>query len=263
WAAARSASNPCLSAVTGRLFASTRCIPAASPVLRISVVSAAVRSTRIGFERAWRATKPTASAAVARWPPAALASETPFAFAAPSAASRRGAKPRASNTKPLRSISATIRSFRESCFTFAMRGASARPICPNPNAIDLPARDLPLERRLEAAPGPLRAPLGHAEADRVLGRRLADEGDRNPLVMHGGEGAGRDAGDAEHPAAGHGQERLVRDGRERLDGILVERAAARDLGAERARVRERADADGDVPLDHRHERTGVQHLGAV
>ncbi|OLB13877.1 MAG: hypothetical protein AUH07_05580 [Gemmatimonadetes bacterium 13_2_20CM_70_9] len=123
-----------MSAVTGRLFASTRCIPAASPVLRISVVSAAVRSTRIGFERAWRATKPTASAAVARWPPAALASETPFAFAAPSAASRRGEKPRASNTKPLRSISATIRSFRESCFTFAMRGASARPICPNPSS---------------------------------------------------------------------------------------------------------------------------------
>src|SRR5207245_1746539 len=57
----------------GRLLASTTCMPAASAVLSVSVVSAAVTSTRIGFERAWRAANVTASVAHPRGPPPPLA----------------------------------------------------------------------------------------------------------------------------------------------------------------------------------------------
>src|SRR5207253_617704 len=83
---------------------------------------------------ACRATNPTASAAAARRPPVALASGVPLAFAAASVARRRGERPPASNTRPLRSISATMRSVSPSCFTFAIIGASVRPICPNPSS---------------------------------------------------------------------------------------------------------------------------------
>src|SRR5205807_2560991 len=108
--------------------------PAQRAVLIVSVVSSAVRSTITGFESACRATNPTASAAAARRPPVALASGVPLAFAAARVARRRGERPPASNTRPLRSISATMRSVSPSCFTFAIIGASVRPICPNPSS---------------------------------------------------------------------------------------------------------------------------------
>src|SRR6185437_8042409 len=299
WAAARSASYFRLSVVTGRLLASTTCIPAPSAVVSVSVVSSAVRSTRIGLVRAWRATNATASAALARRPPAALASGAPLALAAPSAASRRGEKPSASNTRPLRSISATMRSVSASRFTFAIMGASARPICPKPNsttslrsgraaadlrelkrcvhhtlsarrflavhherqiqlrrplgrgdhvdpglgqggedaggdarrlrhaephhheccetgarldAVDFMPRDLPLERLLQAAARTLRALLRDAEADRVFGRGLRDEGHRDAFVVHSREGTSRDAGDTQHPAARDREQRLLWNG---------------------------------------------------
>ena len=59
--------------------------------------------------------------------------------------------------------------------------------------------------------------LGHAEADRMLGRRLRDQRDRDLPRVQRVEGAGRDAGHAEHAAAGDGHERLPAGGGERLD----------------------------------------------
>ena len=52
WAVARSASYRRLSVVTGRLFASTTCIPALSAAVTASVVSSAVTSTSTGFASA-------------------------------------------------------------------------------------------------------------------------------------------------------------------------------------------------------------------
>src|SRR5207253_1806941 len=80
--------------VMGRLLASTTCMPAANAVLSVSVVSAAVTSTRIGFESAWRVANVTASVADPRWPPAplAFASGAPLPLAAARVASPQGAR---------------------------------------------------------------------------------------------------------------------------------------------------------------------------
>ena len=131
------------------------------------------------------------------------------------------------------------------------------------DAVDLLTLDLALERLLEALPRALGALGGNAEADRVLGGRLADEGDGDPLVVDGGECSRRDAGHAQHPAARHREQCLARNGRERLHGILLERPAARDLGAERRRIGERPNADRDRALEDRNERARVQYLRAV
>ena len=135
-ASAVSSSYSLRCAVSGRLFASTRCIPAASARLRVALVSSAVTSTSTGFARACRAAKSTASSAVPRRPPpaAALASETPFPLPAASAASRRGERPRASNTKPERSTTPTTLSSTGFRRSFAIIAASTRPIWPKPSS---------------------------------------------------------------------------------------------------------------------------------
>ena len=105
-------------------------MPAANAVLSVSVVSAAVTSTRIGFESAWRVANVTASVADPRWPPAplAFASGAPLPLAAARVASPRGDRPAGSNTNPLRSTSPTSRNRTAPCFGFAIRGARVRPI---------------------------------------------------------------------------------------------------------------------------------------
>src|SRR5207247_337485 len=236
-ARARSSSYSLRWAVSGRLFASTRCMPAARACFSVSLVSSAVTSTRIGLARACRAAKSSASRAPALRPPGALASGVPDALAAASAASRGADSPRASNTKPLRSTAATTVTARGSRFSFAISAARAQPRCPQPDdaerrapgahlhAVDLPPRDLALELLDEARAGALGRRFGNAEADGVLRRRLGDERDRDPLAVDGGEGARRDAGDAQHPVSLHGEQRLPRHRGERLHGIAVERAA--------------------------------------
>ena len=93
------------------------------------------------------------------------------------------------------------------------------------DAVDLPPRDLALELLDEARAGALGRRFGNAEADGVLRRRLGDERDRDPLAVDGGEGARRDAGDAQHPVPLHREQRLPRHRGERLHGIGVEGAA--------------------------------------
>ena len=129
--------------------------------------------------------------------------------------------------------------------------------------VDLLTGDLVPEGLEQARPCPLRVLLGDAETDRVLRRGLADERDGDPLVVHRGERARRDPGDAQHPAPRHGEERLLGDGRERLHGVGAEGAAARDLGAQGRGVGERPDAHGDILAHHRDQRPRVEHPRAV
>src|SRR5207237_8392660 len=101
------------------------------------------------------------------------------------------------------------------------------------HAVDFLPSDLAPERLVEPPARPLRLVLRDAEADRLLGGRLADERDGDPFVVHRGEGARRDPRHAEHAAPGHSEERLLGDRGERLDRVRVQSAAPGDLRAER------------------------------
>src|SRR3989442_896608 len=140
-------------------------MPAASAVLSVSVVSAAVTSTRIGFDSAWPAPNVTASLADARRPPARFASGVALALAAANPVRRRAGSDagRTRNPEP---------HFQE------LRGAGAEV-----NAVDLMPRDLASKRRRQILANALAVNLGDAEADKLLGRRLADERDRDPFVV--------------------------------------------------------------------------------
>ncbi len=131
------------------------------------------------------------------------------------------------------------------------------------HAIDLLPRDLAPKRRRQALARPLRVLLGDAEADGLLGRRLADERDRDPFVVHRREGASRDAGDSEHPAPRHRQQGLLGDRGHSLHGIGIQGAPPRDLSPERRGLRERPDPHRDAAPQHRNQRPGVQHLRTV
>ena len=131
------------------------------------------------------------------------------------------------------------------------------------DAVDLPALDLVAKLVQQRRPRLPRRGVGHAEADRVLRRRLGDERNRDAPLLQGGEGARRDARDAEHAVAGHRDQRLMGRGGERLHRQLRRRHPLGDLGAARGGVGERAHVQRDLASGERDQRARVQHLGPV
>ena len=140
--------------------------------------------------------------------------------------------------------------------------ATRRQPRPRLDAVDLAARDLVAEllgQPIARAPG---RPFGDGEADRLLGRRLRDERDADPLLVQRLERPRRDPRHAQHAVARDGEQRLAAHRRERLDRVAIERAARGDLRAGGGGVGERADEHRDRAAGHRDERPRVQHLGA-
>ena len=126
-----------------------------------------------------------------------------------------------------------------------------------------PLGELVAERRPQAGDGAIGLAFRQREADRALGRRLEDRGDRELLGVDRDERARGDAVDADHALAGDGDDRLAANDRQRLDRVLRQRAPGRDLGAGLVRVDERPDVQRDPRAGDRDQRARMQDLGAV
>ena len=129
--------------------------------------------------------------------------------------------------------------------------------------IDLPPADLALKLPQQTLPGGFGERLGHAEADRVLGRGLGDERDGDLAGMQRGESAGRDTGHAEHAVAGHSDQGLSSSGRQRLDRETARGDSLGDLGSLRGGIGKGPDVDRDAPAAKGNQGSGVKHLGTV
>ena len=138
---------------------------------------------------------------------------------------------------------------RPTTATVAMPGLTSTPSIS-------PPLDLLAELAHQALAGIVRDRLGHAEADRVLRRRLGDERDRDLPRVQRGEGTGGDAGHAEHAVAGHRDQRLAAGGGERLHRERARRHPLGDLGARRV-----GSAKGRTKTGMRRPATGISARG--
>ncbi len=130
------------------------------------------------------------------------------------------------------------------------------------DAVDLAPGDLIAELLGQPIARASRRPFGDRKADRLLGRRLGDERDADPLEVQRLEGPRRDPRHAQHAVPRDGEQRLPPHRRERLDRIAIERAAGGDLGARGGGIGERPDEHRDRAAGDGDERAGVQDLGA-